>query len=335
MPVNKDQFGSGTSPILTDNLLLLIVRRLERNERYLLALNKWSGGQVWRQELIELGYSTPVIWGEEVVVHGEAFLSGFDIHTGARNWNLLVKTGGESTPVVHEEILYVNAWHWLGHFEYPQKVPEVSKFLSEYDADKDELISRQEFPEQYFPTSSHENEGASGDINNEIKQVWDWFETDNNEYMDQVELQRYLNFCVAADQGIIALKSGMKGDIAANQILWRETENLSEVPSPLYYKDRIYVVKDGGFFSCVDASNGELKYKTRIKGTGPYFASPVAASNRIYVASHNGKVVVLEAGDEFNILITNNLKENILASPAIVDNKLYIRTEAHLYAFGD
>ena len=150
-----------------------------------------------------------------------------------------------------------------------------------------------------------------------------------------MELQRYLDFCMAIDHGIVAFKPGGKGDISASHLLWRETENVAEVPSPLYFKDRIYIIKNGGYLSCVNAQTGELIYKTRIKGTGPYFASPVAANDQIYISAHNGKVVVLASGDELKIISTRNFEEKILASPAIVDNKLYIRTDSFLYAFGD
>ena len=335
LPVNNDQFGSGTSPILSENLLFLIVRRVDRKERYLLALDKKNGEQVWRQDLMEAGYSTPVIWGDVVIVHGEGFVSGYKINDGGRDWNLLVRTGGESSPVVHDSIIYLNAWHWLGHYHYPGEIPEIPEFLKIYDTNKDDLFSREEFPEQYFPSSRSENDDGSENISKRNKEIWDWFETDQNGFIDTTELQRYINFCVAADQGIIALESGLNGDITENQILWRETQNLAEIPSPLHYKDRIYVIKEGGFFSCINAHTGELLYLNRIKGTGPFFSSPVAANDHIYVCSHNGKVVVLAAGDEFKILSTNNLKEKILATPAIVDNRIYIRTENYLHAFGN
>ena len=82
-------------------------------------------------------------------------------------------------------------------------------------------------------------------------------------------------------------------------------------------------------------SLSEIIYKTRLKGTGPYFASLVAANDHIYTAAHNGRVVVLAAGDELKIISINNFNEKILATPAFVDNKLYMRTDKHLYAFGD
>ena len=329
------KFGSGTSPIIVDNLVVLMVRRLATKERYLLALDKKSGKQTWKQTLIEAGYSTPIIWGKDVVVHCEGFLAGYSIEDGSRSWFALVQTHGESTPIVHENVLYVNAWHYLGHLNYPKEVAGIEEFLDKYDLNRDLLISNQEFPLEYFPASKSETEDISTNSSKEQKEVWSWFETDNNDFMDKIELQRYLNFCMAIDHGILAIKSGGKGDISSSHLLWRESENVAEVPSPLYYKDRVYIVKNGGFFSCVDAETGTLLYKTRLKGTGPYFASPVAANGRIYTAAHNGKVFVLAAGDELKIISSNSFMEKILATPAFVDNKIYLRTEKFLYAYGD
>ena len=67
---------------------------------------------------------------------------------------------------------------------------------------------------------------------------------------------------------------------------------------------------------------------------GDYYASPVAGDGKIYVASQRGVVAVLRAGDTLDVLARNDLGEPILATPAIVDGKLYVRTEGHLYAFG-
>jgi outer membrane protein assembly factor BamB len=335
IPVNADKFGSGTSPIVADNLVILMVRRLSTKERYLLALDRRSGEQVWKQSLLEAGYSTPIIWGKDVVVHCEGFIAGYSIEDGSRSWYVLVKTHGESTPIVHEDILYVNAWHYLGHLNFIKEIPPQSEFLVKYDSNADLLISRQEFSGEFFMTDPSDNENISIGGSTDYEEIWNWFDYDKDNYLDKVELERYLNFFVAIEQGILAIKPGGKGDISSSHLLWRETENVAEVPSPLCYNNRIYIIKNGGFFSCVDAVSGTLIYKTRVKRTGPYFSSPIAANNRIYIASHNGRVVVFAAGDEMNILSNNNLGEKILATPAVVDNKLYLRTEKHLYAFGD
>jgi len=95
------------------------------------------------------------------------------------------------------------------------------------------------------------------------------------------------------------------------------------------------MVKNGGVISCFNAENGQLLYQEKLGAPGTYFSSPVVANNRIYIASRNGIVTVFETGDQLNILAQNDLDEIIMATPAVVDNKLYIRTAGSLYAFGD
>ena len=78
-----------------------------------------------------------------------------------------------------------------------------------------------------------------------------------------------------------------------------------------------------------------MLYRGRLGATGPYFASPVAGDGKVYAASRDGVGVVFAAGDELKILGRNDLAELIAATPALVDGKLYVRTEKHLYAFGE
>ena len=335
IPVNSDKFGSGTSPILADNLVIMLVRRLSTKERYLLALDKSSGEEVWKQELLEAGYSTPVIWGKDVVIHCEGFVAGYNLKDGSRSWYFLVRTHGESTPVVQGDVLYVNTWHYLGHYNFSKTIPTLDEFLTLYDLNADQLISKMEFSGELFMAGLSEEEEGTINPGKAHESIWTWFDFDKNDSLDKVEIERYLNFFIGIDMGILAIKPGGSGDISSSHILWREATNVAEVPSPLCYKDHVYIIKKGGHFSCVDALTGQLIYKTRIKGTGAYFSSPIAANNHVYVASHNGKVVVFQAGREMKIIKENNMEERILATPAVVDNKLYLRTEKFLYAFGD
>ena len=75
-------------------------------------------------------------------------------------------------------------------------------------------------------------------------------------------------------------------------------------------------------------------YSGRLGAPGYYYSSPVAADQKVYIASEEGVVVVLDAGAKLNILATNKLDGAILATPALVDGNIYVRTENHLYAFG-
>jgi outer membrane protein assembly factor BamB len=77
-----------------------------------------------------------------------------------------------------------------------------------------------------------------------------------------------------------------------------------------------------------------LVYSGRLGASGYYYASPVAADDKVYIASEDGVVVVLDAGEKLKILAENKLDGAILATPALVDTHIYVRTENHLYAFG-
>jgi outer membrane protein assembly factor BamB len=118
-------------------------------------------------------------------------------------------------------------------------------------------------------------------------------------------------------------------------VAWREKRAVPEVASPVAYRGRVYMVRDGGVVSCLDAATGKLLYRERLGPGGPYFASPVAGDGRVYAASGRGAVTVFAAGDEFRVLARNDLREPVCATPAIADGKLYVRTDKHLYAFGE
>jgi outer membrane protein assembly factor BamB len=119
------------------------------------------------------------------------------------------------------------------------------------------------------------------------------------------------------------------------RVVWKEKKSLPEVPTPLAYHGRLYVVKNGGFLSCLEAATGKLLYRERLGEGGIYYASPVAGDGKVYVASESGVVVVCKDGDKFEVLERNDLEEPVKATPALADGKIYLRTATHLYAFGE
>ena len=96
----------------------------------------------------------------------------------------------------------------------------------------------------------------------------------------------------------------------------------------------MYLIRSGGNLACRDLETGKLIYERQTESRGGYFASPVAADGRIYLASDRGTVTVIKAGDAFEVLGRNELKERIMASPAVVDDAIYIRSAKQLWAFG-
>jgi outer membrane protein assembly factor BamB len=133
---------------------------------------------------------------------------------------------------------------------------------------------------------------------------------------------------------VMAVLPGAEGEVSPANIAWSERRGVPGVPSPLYYKGRLYTVQNGGIVYCRAAKTGALLYSGRLGALGYYYSSPVAADDKVYIASADGVVVVLDAGDTLKILATNKLDGDILATPALVEGNIYVRTQDYLYAFG-
>jgi len=112
------------------------------------------------------------------------------------------------------------------------------------------------------------------------------------------------------------------------------TKFLPNCPSPLVYQGVLYLVKDGGIVSSINPKTGNVLKQARLTGAlDTYYSSPVAAAGKIYLFSQNGMATVLKAGGEWEILASNDMDEQVFATPAIVDNKIYVRTRGALYCF--
>jgi len=134
----------------------------------------------------------------------------------------------------------------------------------------------------------------------------------------------------------VAIKPGGQGDISKTHVAWRCTRGLPYVASPLFYDGRIYLIKNGGMLTSLDAKTGNPFYtQERLDAEGSYYSSPVAAGGRIYLASSPGKLTVIKAGgDKPEILHQAEFGERIFSTPALVGDNLYLRTQSTLYAFG-
>ena len=116
-------------------------------------------------------------------------------------------------------------------------------------------------------------------------------------------------------------------------VAWTTRRGVPHNPSPLLVDDELYVVSDGGVASCTDARTGEVYWQQRLGGN--FSASPIHADGRIYFQNEEGTGTVVRAGKQFERLATNDLGERTLASYAVVDGSLLIRTEGHLYRISD
>lgn len=131
---------------------------------------------------------------------------------------------------------------------------------------------------------------------------------------------------------VMAIRPEGKGDITASHVAWTVEKGAPRTPSLLLVGDELYMVADNGVASCLDAKTGTVHWQERIGGDCS--ASPVYASGRIYIQTEQGLGVVLKAGKTFEKLATNPLGEKTLASYAVDDGALFIRSEKNLYRIG-
>lgn len=135
---------------------------------------------------------------------------------------------------------------------------------------------------------------------------------------------------------VYAVRAGQRGDISLPEgqrqsaaIAWSHERGGTYIPTPLAYRGFLYTVNNNGILTAYRLSSGEQAYQTRLP-MGSFAASPVAADGRLYFASETGEVHVLRAGAEYRLLTTNVMDEIVMATPAISDGLLVIRTLHHV-----
>ncbi len=330
----KTHHGSGASPILAGDLLILNHDAMQGG--YLLAVDRTTGKQVWKHDYPQVrgrveSYSTPIVWHDQLILHRAGTVESYQTSTGEPRWTVAEPTSGTSSPVASDGIIFVNTWNNLGEDDQRPTLPDFATLVKEYDKNGDGILSESEFPDKLKFTSrpgldqvpSSQNYAAFRNVDKNkdgIVQESEW------------EAFRAHVASTTQDHGLLAIR--LDGNTPA--VIWRENTSIPEVPSPLLYKDRLYLVRNGGIVTCLNAADGKLIYRTRSGSPGPYFASPVAAAGRVYLASQEGVVTVLAAGkDQIEVLARNKLDEDIIATPAIAGNVIYVRTLRSLYAFGN
>jgi outer membrane protein assembly factor BamB len=317
--------GHGSSPILADGKLVLICD--QDTDSFLLAVDPSNGRVLWKTMRPEYtrGYATPAVYRPkpvqgkpapaELIVPGSFEVASYALETGEKLWWVRgLAWQLKSVPLIDRDRIFVSGWEIGGDEERRGKIPEFAKALADFDSDHDGKLSRRELPANY---------SAQWFADNDL---------DHNGFIDEREWKFYQTRD-AAENCLVAIRAGGRGDVTKSRVLWRYRKALPNTSSPLLYQGVLYLIRDG-IFTSLNPETGEVYKQARLSGAlGTYWSSPVAADGKIFLASEEGKVVVVRADGEWEILAVNNLDEDIFATPAILDGRIYVRTRVALYCF--
>jgi outer membrane protein assembly factor BamB len=130
----------------------------------------------------------------------------------------------------------------------------------------------------------------------------------------------------------MAIRPGGRGDISKTHVAWESGSGAPYISSLVYDAGLIYMATDVGAVTVVDAKTGQRVSQQRIEGI--FSASPVAADGKIYFVSETGETIVMQSGRTPTVLARNDLGERAIASPAVSNGQIFIRTDEHIYCIG-
>lgn len=314
-------WGAANSPILYEDMVIFNLD--DDLDAYLIALDKSTGQVRWRTPRPSMlgGYAVPVLCTAEgrtdIVVAGTRKLKGYDPKDGRELWtcNSLLRTI-MSTPVVQDDRIYLSVQSF-------GDTSRVLKFalLQWRDTNQDGKLDKSELNPAFH--AKFDQGDADGDgflVDDEIDRA---FQSPDN--------------MVGGGNIIQAIRGGGIGDVTDSRMIWNlDNTAPSNISSPLAYDGRLFLVKKGGISAAFSLEDGATIWsKKRIQNLGNYYASPIAAGKYIYVPGENGVIVVMESGPTPKVLGKCDVGDSLIATPAIANDRLYVRTLHKLFCFAN
>jgi outer membrane protein assembly factor BamB len=317
----QDEFGTGSSPVLADGKV--IVAQDHDANSFVIALEATTGKELWKTERPNAvrSYSTPMIWDrgdqKQIILAGALDLSAYDLETGKRQWWV---TGLARivipVPTREGDTLFVSTWAPGGDSGSRISMGAWDDAANRWDRNRDEKISKSEL--------------EPGEV------LTRFFRMDLNQDngLDRKEWERHAAVFENARNAVLAIRPGSgTGDLTRSAVVWEYSRGVPYVSSPLVHGNILYMVKDGGIVTKLEASTGKLLHQERLSGLGNYYASPVTAGGNVYFASEQGVVTVVRDQVEWEIISSHDFGERIYATPTIDRDRIFLRTEKALYSF--
>ncbi|HTG44111.1 MAG TPA: PQQ-binding-like beta-propeller repeat protein [Verrucomicrobiae bacterium] len=316
----RDEYGAASSPIIVDDKVIL--NEDHDVDSFLMALDRSTGKILWKTPRPNAvrSYSTPALWtqggAKQLLVAGALELAGYDASSGEKLWwvNGLARIV-IPTPLPSGDFVYMASWAPGGDAGQRLALANWDQALLKWDRNKDLRLGKEEVDDR------------------EVLSRFFRMDLDQNELLDQKEWEQHATIFQRAQNALLAIKPEGRGNLGDDAIRWKHLRGSPYVASPALHDGVIWMVKDGGLVTKVEASSGELLQQERLGATGNYYASPVIADKKVYFASEPGVVTIAAEERSWRLLGSHAFKEKIFATPLVSGDRIYIRTEKALYCF--
>jgi outer membrane protein assembly factor BamB len=309
----RNFYSIAASPIVSGGLLYMLCDQAEGS--FLVAIDTATGKEAWRRNRpgrLE-SYSTPILYPdaaepEALLIYGSSWIDAYEPKSGKTLWAAAgVGIGPVASPVLSGDTVYIAAPdHGEDGWSPFESVAE------EYDKDGNGELTRPEVAEAW------------------LAQHFGWLDRDGDGVITEPEWTELGAEVTRDNWGAYAVRLGGKEP----QIVWNYRKNVAAIASPLV-TDGVFYMVDKGILTALDAASGELIKRDRITDGSPkVYASPVAAGGKLYLATLRGTMVVVSAKGEWETLHRVDFDDEIWATPAIAEGRLFVRTRGKLYAFG-
>ena len=356
IPAPGNLYGMSTSPIGHGDRLILVLDNEDNlpdsklSRSVLLAVDKASGKTVWEtpRPLQRSSWSTPAIWthahGEDLVVLGGRRAVAYDPETGAERW---FATGFSketiAVPVSGAGHLYLSSAQLGGGADDEVDPAPFWAAMMRLDRNRSGTLETDELTDDFtFPLRPELPLGHPGfgvplpadpaKRRERQRQIFGGIDKDGDGVWTREEFGAHLT----SRRGrplMLAIKPGGSGDVSGTHVAWELNRSIPEIPSPIFYEHRLYMVRNGGTLAAVDPADGKLLYRGRLGSVGQYSASPVAANGHLYLVSDEGTISVVKAGPTFELVHQLELEAPAPVTPAIDTDTIYFRSRTHLLAF--
>lgn len=332
-------YGGASSPEVADSIVILLIN--SKADPRIVALDCQTGDSVWtiradgEQWASLTSCATPIFHDDLMIMHFKQVIVAYNLFDREPTWWLFTPTSSVGTPVITDNMLFLNTWVQGGEEIERRDLLSFSELLNKCDKDSNGTIEQAEISDDLKLYHRHETPDAPyGALYYKSNMFFNYTDANKNHAIEESEWNDMLEFASTffKEHGMLALPIEGSGERAVMDIKWKVNEDTPETPSPLVVSENVLFIKDGGILTVINQESGEVVHKARIGAAGGYLSSPILAGNKIFTCSFNGTVTVISAED-FSILAHNKLKERIGASPVAVDDVLYMRTDKHLYAF--